>query len=101
MTTHFLALLENTTAADAPAEIRHLADVEMVFYAYVINEQNGLKGVISLRQLVTTTPTTPLKELIPTQTYTVHINASQEEIAHRLLADTISWLCRSSINSIV
>ena len=70
MTTHFFALLKNTTVADAPAEIRQLADVEMVFYAYVINEQNGLKGVISLRQLVATTLTTPLKELIPTQTYT-------------------------------
>ena len=32
----FFALLENTTAADATAEIRQLADVEMVFYVYVI-----------------------------------------------------------------
>ena len=81
MITHFFALLENTTAADATAEIRQLADVEMVFYVYVINEQNGLKGVISLCQLVTTTPTTPLKELISTQIYTVHINTPQEEVA--------------------
>ena len=81
MTTHFFALPENTTAADATAEIRQLADVEMVFYVYVIDEQNGLKGVISLRQLVTTAPTTPLRELISAQTYTVHINTPQEEVA--------------------
>ena len=81
MTTHFFALPENTTAADATAEIRQLADVEMVFYVYVIDKQNGLKGVISLRQLVTTAPTTPLRELISAQTYTVHINTPQEEVA--------------------
>ena len=81
MTTHFFALPENTTAADATAEIRQLADVEMVFYVYVIDEQNGLKGVISLRQLVTTAPTTLLRELISAQTYTVHINTPQEEVA--------------------
>ncbi|MDP6597948.1 MAG: hypothetical protein QGI86_19055 [Candidatus Poribacteria bacterium] len=43
----FFSLPENTTAAAATAEIRQLADVEMVFYVYVIDEQNGLKGVIS------------------------------------------------------
>ena len=58
MTPNFLALSENTTAAEATDHIREMVDVEMVFYVYVIDAENRLKGVISLRQLVTTKPET-------------------------------------------
>jgi len=58
-----------------------VADVEMVFYVYVIDEENRLKGVISLRQLVTTKPDTPLKNLMTTRIYTVYTSTLQEEVA--------------------
>ena len=47
MTPNFLALTEETTAAAATARIRELADIEMVFYVYVIDHENQLKDVIS------------------------------------------------------
>ena len=81
MTPNFFALLEETTAAEATERIREMADVEMVFYVYVIDEENQLKGVISLRQLVTTKPDTPLKNLMSTRLYTVHTNTPQEDVA--------------------
>ena len=74
MPTHFFAFPENTTAADATAGIRQLVDDGMGFYVYVIDEQDELKGVISPCQLVTAAPTTPLKELMSVQIYTVHTN---------------------------
>jgi magnesium transporter len=81
MTPNFFALPEETTASEATERIREMADVEMVFYVYVIDEENRLKGVISLRQLVTTRPNTPLKDLMTTRVYSVYTSTPQEEVA--------------------
>ena len=75
MTPNFFAAPEETTAAAAAVEpIREMVDVEMVFYVYVVGEENRLKGVISLRQLVATKSDTPLKDLMTTRVYTVYTN---------------------------
>ena len=81
MAPNFFALPEETTAAEATERIRELANLEMVFYVYVVDEENKLKGVISLRQLVTTKPDTPLKDLMTSHLYTVHTDMLQEEVA--------------------
>ena len=81
MTPNFFALPEETTAAEATERVRELADVEMVFYVYVVDEENKLKGVLSLRQLVATKPGTPLKDLMTSHLYTVHTDMPQETVA--------------------
>lgn len=81
MTPNFFALSEETTAAEATERIRELADIEMVFYVYVVDEENKLKGVLSLRQLVATKPDTPLKDLMTSHLYSVHTDMPQEEVA--------------------
>ena len=81
MTPNFFALSEETTAAEATERIRELADVEMVFYVYVVDEENKLKGVLSLRQLVATKPDTPLKDLMTSHLYSVHTDMLQEAVA--------------------
>ena len=55
MTPNFLDLTEETTAAAATARIRELADIEMVFYVYVVDRENQLKGVMSLRACLKST----------------------------------------------
>ena len=47
MTPNFFAASEETTAAAAVEPIREMVDVQMVFYVYVVDEGNRLKGVIS------------------------------------------------------
>ena len=81
MTPNFFSLLQETAAAEATERIRELADVEMVFYVYIVDEENKLKGVLSLRQLVATKPDTPLKDLMTSHLYTVHTDMLQEEVA--------------------
>lgn len=81
MTPNFFALSEETTATEATERIRELADVEMVFYVYVVDAENKLKGVLSLRQLVATKPDTPLKDLMTSHLYTVHTDMPQESVA--------------------
>ena len=81
MNPHFFALPQDITASAAVERIREMADLEMVFYVYVVDEENRLKGVLSLRQLVTTRPNTLLKDLMTTRVYTVHTTTLQEEVA--------------------
>ena len=59
----------------------HLLSIEMVFYVYVVDEEDKLKGVLSLRQLVATKPDTPLRDLMTSQLYTVRTDMPQEVVA--------------------
>jgi magnesium transporter len=78
----FIALREDTTAAEAIASLqKEHQDVEMPFYLYVIDEYGKLVGVSSLRQLVVVPPQTPLKEFMTTDVFSVRTDMDQEEVA--------------------
>jgi magnesium transporter len=81
MNPQFFSLPEDMTAAKAVERVREMADIEMVFYVYVVDANMRLEGVISLRQLVTTPPSTPLSDLMTARTYKVHLATPQEEVA--------------------
>ena len=78
MTTEFFALSEDATAQDAIRRLQQATDAEMVFYIYVTDKTDHLVGVLSLRQLLTVPPATPLKSttgashtIVPSGSYTV------------------------------
>ena len=84
MSPNYFALPEETTAAEATEMIRALTEIDIppiTFYVYVVDTENKLKGVLSLRQLVQTKPGTPLKSLMTSHLYTVHTDMSQETVA--------------------
>ena len=84
MSPDYFALPQETTAAEATEMIRDLTEIDIppiTFYVYVIDEENTLKGVLSLRQLVQTKPDTPLKDLMTSHLYTVHTDMPQETVA--------------------
>lgn len=56
MTPHCLALHEAMTAGEAITRVRKESEAETVFYIYVVDEDNHLEGVISLRQLLLAPP---------------------------------------------
>lgn len=82
MTSNFLALVESTTVGDAIATIqRGGGEVDIPFYLYVVDEEKRLKGVISLKQLISVKPSTTLKEIMNPDVYKVDVFAQQEEAA--------------------
>lgn len=82
MSPDFFALPENTTAAEAIQALQSgHAELEMVFYIYVVNEFGHLMGVVSLRQLVVNPPLMTLSEMMATDVISVDVNADQEEVA--------------------
>lgn len=82
MSSDFLALSGATTAADAISAIQLASeDVEVPFYLYVIDEEQRLIGVVSLKQLILVKSKTFLKDIMNTDVYKVDAFTDQEEVA--------------------
>jgi len=82
MSTDFLALNESTTIGDAISAIQLASeDVEVPFYLYVVDDEQRLKGVVSLKQLILVKAKLTLKEIMNTDVYKVDAFLDQEEVA--------------------
>jgi len=82
MSPDFFALPPTTTVGEAIERLRQLGDdVEMAFYVYVVDEEDRLIGVTSIRKLITTRPETPLSEIIVQDVISVRPYDGQEEVA--------------------
>ncbi len=82
MSTDFLALDESTTVGDAISAIQLATEeVEVPFYLYVIDEEQRLKGVVSLKQLILVNSKTKLKDIMNSEVYKVDAFTDQEEVA--------------------
>jgi len=82
MSTDFLALSESTSAGDAISAIQLASEeVEVPFYLYVIDEEDRLKGVVSLKQLILMNTKMKLKDIMNPELYKVDGFTDQEEVA--------------------
>jgi magnesium transporter len=81
MVPSYLALPGETTVQEAIAAIRSSEDVDNVFYLYVVNADNHLVGVVSLRQLLLSKPATTLTEVMTQSVIKVDTSTDQEEVA--------------------
>ena len=82
MTTEYLSVPPGLVIADALAHIRNAADdAELVYYIYVIDADNRILGVLSLRDLIRARPETPVKDVMVDDVVTVPLDASREEVA--------------------
>lgn len=81
MSTDVFSLGQDLTVKQAIESLQDAEDYEMVFYLYVVDEHNHLVGVLSLRQLLTVPPATPLCELMTTDVLRVRTDMDQEDVA--------------------
>ncbi len=86
MSPNFYALNHNTNVSDTITAMQLEGDVESAFYLYVVDDENRLVGVASLRQLLFARPNTPLKAIMTKEVISVHTETDQEEVA-RSVAD--------------
>lgn len=84
MTTEFFSLSEDATAQEAIRRLQQATDAEMVFYIYVTDKDDHLVGVLSLRQLLTVPPATPLKNIMTRDVMSVAVDMDQEEVARQV-----------------
>ena len=81
MSTDIFSLSEEMTVREAIDAIQQAEHVEMVFYLYVTDAHNHLVGVLSLRQLLTVSPSKKLGEIMGRDVISVHTGVDQEEVA--------------------
>jgi Mg/Co/Ni transporter MgtE len=81
MTTDFAWVLRDVTAAEALEMLRRQSeDVETVYYIYVLDKGEHLKGVFSLRDLLTADPHEKVKDFMTTDPVTIRPDGGEEEI---------------------
>lgn len=81
MNNSFLSIPPGLTVEETLREIRHLAyDIETVYYAYILDENETPIGVVSLRELLTSPPSTPISEIMTANLKTVTTDAEPEEV---------------------
>ena len=91
MTTDIFSLPHSLTVEQAIENIRSREAVEMVFYLYLTDEDGRLVGVVSLRQLLLSRPSTVLHNIMNRRVMKVTTDADQTTVAllvdkYRLLA---------------
>jgi magnesium transporter len=82
MTPDYFALEEEITVSEAITSLqRRSEEFEMAFYLYVVDSRNHLLGVVSLRQLLLNSPSTPLRKIMISDVIKVNTDTDQEEVA--------------------
>src|SRR5215213_5315351 len=82
MTPDYFALDEDVTVSEAITMLqRRSEEFEMAFYLYVVDSRNHLLGVVSLRQLLLNSPSTPLRKIMIGDVIKVTTDTDQEEVA--------------------
>ena len=82
MSPDVVALPEHLTVEEAIAELRRLADeAEVLYYAYVVDRDGKLLGVLSMRDLILSDPQTPIREIMYRDVVTVPVDLDAEEVA--------------------
>jgi len=82
MTTEFIAFTANLTPEEVINQLRKLApEAETIYYLYVIDQDEHLQGVLSLRELIVASPSATLRELMHTKLVTVQPDDDHQRVA--------------------
>lgn len=81
MNHEFIAISADTTVGNALAEIKRQAEeIETIYYAYVLDADERLLGVVSLRELLVFNPELPVSEVMTEQLKTVDVEAEPDDM---------------------
>ncbi|MEK6726864.1 MAG: CBS domain-containing protein [Deltaproteobacteria bacterium] len=92
MTTEYLSLPKDLTVREAIEQVRLLSpNVETVYYIYILDKDEKLQGVLSLRDLIIAQPHQTIEEIMTHPIKSVHAGVDEKEAGaviskYRLLA---------------
>jgi magnesium transporter len=81
MNNSFITISAMMTSGEAFERVRRNApEIEMIYYTYVLDADEHLVGVVSLRDLIISPPETPISEILTENVKTVRVGAEPEEV---------------------
>jgi len=82
MTTDYVYIYSDATVSEAINDVRQFGHkAETIYYIYVVDEKKHLKGVLSLRELITAPRDKKIHEIMHTNVVAVNVDQDQEEVA--------------------
>ncbi len=82
MTRNFFSLHEDLTVKEAIETLQKLEEkAEMVFYLYLTDSSEHLAGVLSLRQLLLSSPNTVMADIMNRDIISVRVDMDREDVA--------------------
>ncbi len=82
MTTEYLSFPPDMTVDEAIKELRLEApNVETIYYLYIVDQEEHLIGVLSLKNLILAVPQTLLSDIMKTPPKTVPLEAQEKDVA--------------------
>lgn len=81
MTKELISITSTETVADVLDMLREVApDAEIIYYLYVVNAEEELVGVVSLRDLIIASPDTRIEDIMITRIVSVAEDIDQEDV---------------------
>jgi len=85
MAAELVAVNENWTVQTCLKEIgRQAEDIDEIYYVYVIDDKEILKGVLSLKKLIQYSTQTAISKIYNREVITIKTSASREEVAQKM-----------------
>jgi CBS domain-containing protein/sporulation protein YlmC with PRC-barrel domain len=82
MTTEYLAFPPDLTVEEAIKELRLEApNVETIYYLYILDDEERLIGVLSLKNLILAAPQAKLQDIMTTPVKTLSLDAGEQDVA--------------------
>ncbi|MDH6363806.1 magnesium transporter [Enterococcus sp. PF1-24] len=82
MTTEYVSIVANQTVRSAMYVLKNEATVaETIYYVYVVDTDNQLVGVISLRDLIVNEDDAMVADIMSERVLSVHVGDDQEDVA--------------------
>ncbi|MCF8008501.1 MAG: magnesium transporter [Halanaerobiales bacterium] len=82
MNTQFIVFYQDNTVQQVLEKLRRIiSEPEMIYYIYIITRTKKLKGVLSVRQLLSSEPDQIIKDIMSKDVIKVYVNMDQEDVA--------------------
>jgi CBS domain-containing protein len=82
MTTEYVAVPDSLTAQETIETLRRMEpEAEQIYYVFVVDPEEHLQGVLSLRDLIVAAPEKPIRDIMIRNVVTVRVEDGQKEVA--------------------
>lgn len=82
MSTEFIRIFANNSVRETLNFLQKNTSQDTSYYLYVVDKENTLKGVVSLREIVTSSFDTPIMDITNPNVISVLYDEDQENVAH-------------------